>query len=421
VDKLEQTHDFISLYLHHIGQSEVPRQFHLWACLSLLAASVSDRVWVQVDVVNRLHPNLYVFLIGPSGSGKEGAIKRAVFLANSKDNDIIHTISGSTTRQGLIDRIGRKVGKQADAAAIINSKFYFVTEELASSIPAGDLGYSLISFMTEIYTCTKQPIQYGTRTHGVVEITDVCPNWLAGTTDEWLRRSIPKDAIEGGFLARVFPITGKRDYSQRFPEILYPNDYIQVETHLGQRVKDYTWLTGGFTLTEEARVFQRAWYKGSIEPDDPKLLPSYNRANEMVYRLSLLLRLSELEREAPRQIEWHPEERYIELRHFKEAVSMWDAVLYYDIPGVHSRASSTMETTDVDIAARFIKRLKEVDHTVLLQRVHHYGIHRLRLKAALDTLKERGDIVSTRVDGGSGRLKWVHTWDGEGNADSNST
>jgi len=415
VDKLSETHDFISLYLHHIGQSEVPRQFHLWACLSLLAASVSDRIWVQVDVVRRLYPNLYVFLIGPSGSGKEVAIRRAVALANSKDNGIINTISGGTTRQALMDRIGKKVGKGTDESVIVNSKFYFVTEELGSSIPPGDLGYALISFMTEIYTRTDQPIQYGTRSHGIVEITQACPNWLAGTTDEWLRLSIPKYAIEGGFLARVFPITGQRDYSKRYPKILYPGDYSQVSDHLAQRVRDYTWLTGGFALTEEASAFQFEWYHKQPEEVDPKLIPSFNRADEMVHRLSLLLKLSEMAREKPQEVEWHPEERYIEARHFKEAVRMWDGVLHHDIPGVHAKASATMETTDVDVAARFIKRFRVIDLTKLLQRVHYSGMHRVRLEQALITLYKREDIKMDHVKGESGRYRWVYTWIGGAN------
>ncbi len=419
MDKLSQTHDFISLYLHHVGQSEVPRQFHLWACLSLVAASVSDRVWVQLNVAKRLYPNLYVFLIGPSGSGKEVAIDVVAEFVHG--NDIINSIIGRRTRQSLIDLIGKKVGKGADASLVVNPKFYLVMEELGSSIRPGDLGYDFIAFLTELYTRKKQPLQDGTRASGVTEITEACPNWIAGTTDEWLRRSIPKDAIEGGFLARVFPITGKRDYRQRFPEMLYPRDYPQVKAHLGQRVRDYTWLSGGFTLTEEARAFQREWYQRDKEPDDPKLLPSFNRANEMVHRLSLLLRLSEMEREQSQCEEWHVEERYIEARHFKEAVSMWDAVLYYDVPNVHSSASSTMETTDVDVVARFVKRFRAIDQTTLLQRVHYSGMHRVRVREALVTLRERDEVYSGYVTGESGRRRLVHTWIGDGHVDRDNT
>jgi len=416
VDRLAETRDFISLYLHHVGQSEVPRQFHQWACLSLVAASVSDRVWVQLNVAKRLYPNLYVFLIGPSGSGKEVAIEVAAELAYG--NDLINAIIGRHTRQSLIDIIGKKVGKGADASIIVNSKFYLVMEELGSSIRPGDLGYDFIAFLTEIYTRKKQPIQDGTRMSGVIEITEACPNWIAGTTDEWLRRSIPKDAIEGGFLARVFPITGKRDYSKRYPEMLYPRDYTQVKAHLGQRVRDYTWLSGGFTLTEEAREFQRGWYKHDKEPDDPKLIPSFNRANEMVHRISLLLKLSEMERAVPQEAEWYTEERSIEARHFKEAVQMWDGVLHHDIPNVHENVSATMETTDVDIAARFIKRRGTMDHTILLQRVYHSGMGRKRLLEAVATLKDRGDIEASRVSGGGNRFKWVYTWNGGNRVDS---
>ena len=66
---------FLNLYMHMIGRSEVPRRFHFWSAMSLLAACVADRVWVKADIATKIYPNLYVFLVGPSGSGKEQAIK----------------------------------------------------------------------------------------------------------------------------------------------------------------------------------------------------------------------------------------------------------------------------------------------------------------------------------------------------------
>ena len=35
---------FLNLYMHMIGRSEVPRRFHFWSAMSLLAACVADRV-----------------------------------------------------------------------------------------------------------------------------------------------------------------------------------------------------------------------------------------------------------------------------------------------------------------------------------------------------------------------------------------
>ena len=49
----EGERQFIDLYMHMIGRSEVPRRFHFWSAMSLLAACVADRVWVKADIATK--------------------------------------------------------------------------------------------------------------------------------------------------------------------------------------------------------------------------------------------------------------------------------------------------------------------------------------------------------------------------------
>ena len=79
---------FLNLYMHMIGRSEVPRRFHFWSAMSLLAACVADRVWVKADIATKISPNLYVFLVGPSGSGKEQAIKVVLKLVAEQQSKV---------------------------------------------------------------------------------------------------------------------------------------------------------------------------------------------------------------------------------------------------------------------------------------------------------------------------------------------
>ena len=84
----EGERQFIDLYMHMIGRSEVPRRFHFWSAMSLLAACVADRVWVKADIATKIYPNLYVFLVGPSGSGKEQAIKVVLKLVAEQQSKV---------------------------------------------------------------------------------------------------------------------------------------------------------------------------------------------------------------------------------------------------------------------------------------------------------------------------------------------
>ena len=49
----EGERQFIDLYMHMIGRSEVPRRFHFWSCMSLLAAC-GDRYWGALGECQRL-------------------------------------------------------------------------------------------------------------------------------------------------------------------------------------------------------------------------------------------------------------------------------------------------------------------------------------------------------------------------------
>ena len=152
-----------------------------------------------------------------------------------------------------------------------NPCVYFVTEELGACVRSGDLGQDLIATMTAFYV--RPPLMVdGTRQHGFVKLIDPCVNWLAGTTDEWMLRSVPKDAVEGGFVARVQVVRGQRNYSERYPRMIYPDDYEQVRAHLMSRIEDLLALEQGeFTLTDEAMAVHDAWYLNAKPPADSSL------------------------------------------------------------------------------------------------------------------------------------------------------
>ncbi|MGH7179232.1 MAG: hypothetical protein ACREJC_17780, partial [Tepidisphaeraceae bacterium] len=147
--KLEQTSNLLALYLHQCGETEVPTLFHVWACLTTIAASVADRVGLEKFKGKLLAPNLYTVLIGPSGLGKGEAIDTALkFVA---DNKTVNAFQGKATAPYLLDYMGKKQslgGKKV----IANPKLFLVTPELSMSVGKGDYADAFIKFMTELYT-----------------------------------------------------------------------------------------------------------------------------------------------------------------------------------------------------------------------------------------------------------------------------
>src|ERR1035437_3810291 len=99
---LNETRNFLALYHHHCGTNEIPKQYHTWACLSLLAACAGDRLWFEKMPGDKLHANMYTILVGPSAIGKGEAIKRAAkFLQPYTDR--VNVFQGKATAPALIE------------------------------------------------------------------------------------------------------------------------------------------------------------------------------------------------------------------------------------------------------------------------------------------------------------------------------
>lgn len=403
--KLDETRDWCELYLHQIGTSEVPRNFHFWASMSLLAAAVGDRVWIEPDAGRKIFPNLYVFLIGPSGSGKEQAVMGAAKLGTHEP--ILDLFMGRATRQYLLDYLTKDGPMEDGMRYAHNPHLYLVTEELGSAIRAGDLGHDLISFMTEFYT--GKPVgQDGTRGSGMVTLYNPCFNWLAGTTDEWLIRAVDRDAIEGGFFARVIAVRGRRNYKERCPQIVYPPDRDEVREHLKWRVSQYALLRGGFRFTPAAQALHDEWYMQRAEPADSLEEPGFNRSDEMVFRLSLLLRLSEIDLVVDDHGQGAMISPHVDVCHFTEALHLWEG-LAADMPATMRKASATERSNVVDVVGEILQRSKAIDHSTLLKRVGNRGMDHAMLQSAIATLKERGEITEELVKT-AGRPRKVYRW-----------
>lgn len=414
--KLAETKHFLDLYMHMIGTNEVPRQFHFWAALSLLAACVQDRVWVKVDTVRRLYPNLYVFLVGISGSGKENAVSMAQRFIPTKSR--VNMFAGRLTGPGMLEwlALSGKMEHHGKGKHKVTTSWhpsaYFVTEELGGSVPSGDLGQALIALMTAIYV---RPQEYcdGNRKHGFLKLAQPCVNWLAGTTDEWMMRSVPKDAVEGGFIARVQVIRGNRNYKQRHPQMLYPVDFVEVCEHLHQRVEDYLTLEEGeFTLDEAAQAVHDKWYIEGKPPDESVLLPAFNKADALIYKLSLLLALAEWPgREMIGEDGISEYDNIIHDYHVREAIELWES-LTGDMPETIKLANTNPQSQDVEHVRAVIRGHGKITRSMLMNRVVGKGIVKERLDKALATLLDEEVVKEHREQGRGVRPLIWYTWEG---------
>jgi len=380
----------LDVYLHHVGQSEVPRAFHLWAGLSMVAAAVSDRVWYEKFPGQKLVPNLYVLLLGPSGLGKDQAAGAA--LRYVADLPVVNVYQGRATAPHLIDRLAGKWARNPSTQAKeYKSKLYLITSELAFSVGRGSYADDFIKLMTALYSGSPYPIHEGTRTHGVGAITNPCINWLGGTTMEWLHECVTRDAIEGGFFARVACIKATYDFTVRYRRPRVPDDLAVCTDFIRAYVKMLTHLRGVFTMTEEAEAIEESWYQTRDVPTDETLLPSWRREHDLVLKLSMLLSLCESATLA------------IEARHMTEAQQMTRQVLRA-VPSVVAHAHVTPETGPTLRVENLLRKYQALPRSTLLKRSR---LNAEQMELALKTLMERKQVARTQSPTGASVYVWA--------------
>ena len=375
---LTKTQNLIQLYNHWVGRSEIPAEYHLWACISMIAACVSDKVWVTKFRSN-LTPNLYTFLIGPSGSGKGTAISAMLSLV---DEDKVNYYNGRTTAQYMLDSMAFPTRDQKEKG-IDSTKLFVLSPELAMSVGKGDQADTLIKIMTELYGgAGARTIKEGTRTRGGIEIENPCINWLAGTTVEWLKDCCTSDAMEGGFFARVVPVVGRYDFSRanRFVRPIFPPDQEIVKGYLKARISQLSTLNGEFALTDAAKELEEFWYHNRDEPEDSSMVPWWGRQHDLSLKLAMVFSLAD----SPTLV--------IERQHLGAAQRVIHSI-GKNLPEIIRYTATTDDSKDIQVVLDIIKRNKRIGHSALLRRISYRGIHARQLIEIINTLRQANQIA----------------------------
>ena len=360
---------FLSAYLQYAGLSVAPRIFHLWSGLSAMAAAVADRVWIDSHS-SQLPPNLYAFLIGPSGIGKGVAIHTAMRLLDAAG--VTRLYNGMLTAQHLCDLLGSRATKH------LAPKVLLVTEELSLSIGDKVLADRLLRLATKLYECTPYDFVEGTRTHGTVTFRGHVINWLAGTTQEWLRDSVPRSAIEGGFFARVNAIVCP-DLLRR---ITRPALDLTVFDALVQRLQEYTMLAGPMVMDAQADAVYWDWYEQRPLPPEPILEPVWARVPIHVLKLAMLLSLSD------------SLSMVIEERHVTQARLLAEESLRH-LPALIEFVALTPETDGMRLVREAIRRAGALHHTPLMRKMIAHGLSGDDVRRHVDTLVQGGLVERT--------------------------
>lgn len=379
---------FVGDYLRHCGISEVPARFHRWVAYSVLAAVAGDRSWVEKFRGKRLTPNLYLLLLGPSGIGKGEAIDTGLRLI--KDLPFIRLLRGKVTAPYFVDQLAKKQGPARTA----DPKVYLVTPELAMSVGRGEMANELVKLLTELYTGGDYEFHEGTRTRGTVKFSGHCVNWLAGTTKEWLRDCISRDAVEGGFFARVASVQADYDFDCRIARPTTPDEYDDLVSGLRDHLERVSQMFGPMSLTQQATDLLDDWYATRPAPDDETLIPTWRREHDLVLKLAMLESLS------------HGTDGTVTRRHVVAAQQL-AAETTRHLPTLVEYVALTAETDGVRQVREAVRQAGIIKEASLARMMARFGVTHDKLRLYIETLVAARMIRRAPANGTGTSYMWA--------------
>lgn len=369
---LAQTKNLLDLYMHHVGETEDPRDYHFWSAVALISACVANRVSYSRNAASMLYPNLYVLLIGPSGVGKGSAISTAAkFIATNKN---VNLYAGRGTAQHIIARMAQRV---VDGVAQASGPIWLVHEELAHCIGVGDSAIQFMQMIVDLYSCRPYPWRDGTVGRGEKTLVDYCFNWLGGSTQEWFTEAVNRASAKTGFYGRIVPVFGEYNFDKRIPNPRLPDDYDVVVATLAERFTELSFLErSAFTITPDAKDVEENWYMTRPAPSDTDRVASWKRAQEMAQKLAMVFSLAD------------SIDLVIRPNHMSMAIDWVEKIQQENarLLGDTRASAPPPEGEGVKLVREYISRVNYAPHAMLVRFAMDRGITRLKLIEIIDTL-----------------------------------
>ena len=381
---------FLQLYNKSCGDTEVPKGYHGWCALALMAAVLENRVYYE-KMGSPIMPNLYVFLVGPASVGKGAAISQAVRLLHNAELGI-NQFRRKTTSAFLMDLLGRPISRDGEMTEP-DSRLWLIMDELANDLGQAKQADDFIKFMTELFTATDYPLNTGTRTDGYVSIQKPCVNWTVGTTKEWMFDVMTKQTIYSGFTARVMFCF--RDYiDKRIARPIPPEDAEKMQAALINKLRVLYSLEGEMKLDGPCEKMHDKWYMERPKPTNELLIPSWKRGHDIILKLAMLFSVNE---NAKMIIKQH---------HLRKAITTFENA-FADLTIMIDLACGTQESAETDSVEQAIKSMGKITRTQLTRKLWHKKINARRIDIYVKDLKDRALICELKGKAGGAIYEWI--------------
>lgn len=205
---------FIEAFKEYSQGSGAPEKYIFWSAVSGISAALERKVWIFINKTKPIYPNMYIMLVGNSGTRKSTTTDAIVDLISEVPG--IHKIANQMSSAAMIESV-RDAG-DAKTFNFLNKTFrnsstFAFTNEAATMLKNNT---QLQELMTDFYDCGS-PSNWSevpawnkkTLSGGDIDIYNPCLNFLGCSTPKWLNEIVGESSVEGGFIPRFLLVSAK--------------------------------------------------------------------------------------------------------------------------------------------------------------------------------------------------------------------
>lgn len=360
---------WLDSYMEYTADQESPKAFHQWVAMGVISSCIGRNIHIP-RVKYTTFPNLYIVLV--AGSAK---CRKSVSISIGRDllnglKEPPTVFAQKITTEALIEALESTKKNDACFGLICAS-------ELSVFLGGDSIKSGIIPALTDLYDSPKEWV-YHTKGRGKETLKNVTLSMLGASTKDWLRTSIPVEAIGGGFTSRVIFVF--EDAPSKL--VLFGDEQKNNDIRRSELIFDLELIRkcfGQIILTEDAKKFSWEWYiQESDIIRDEKVDGYFGRKHDTMFKVATILSLSE------------SSNLIIEQRHIEKALELLERNELH-LNTVMESVTSTSFGGNTDKIFQIIKKFRKISHSDLLQKCWRYATA-TEISEMIKTLLESGEI-----------------------------
>lgn len=388
--------DFITEYMAYTADSEVPEIYSFWTGMALVSTALGGKCWAEIRGGRKIRPNLYIILVGESGSRKSVSVMRLgkeLTFHHEELSRMLNFSANKFTKEAMTRNLAMNVktepgGYRHSSMAIFSSEM-----EVMMSDKSENRAFAMM--LTELYDGT--PFTYETKGAGKDVVPNPCMTLLAGATPSSIGKMMDEAIVEAGFTPRILFIMSKNEKVIPFESL----DEAKVPKLL-ERLHRIALTTGAFKLTGDANdrygeLYRHMRSKAGIESricDDPKLKNWYSRKQDLIVKVSTCLAAS-----AGSDV--------VEVGHINKALEVIEEAehgMVHALKGIGDNQSMDV----IDGLRSFMRKCKQIKRGELVLKMMA-SFENKKVNEAIEILKGASEIAEDNHNGNANHATMIWT------------